>query len=563
MRIRVFFLSTIVALGCYQPLFAYEGEVIIPSFLVPSKNRLSDAINNNSDTPFFSSPRMKKVTVEPLSQCFTINRVVLHHQERFASQPIFNKWKAQIEGHCHSESLLEQDINILNAMLFDAGYVTSRVGKVDLFADEHLLDITLNVGTIEDVVVDDENKKPALISQAIPAKKGDVLNIYDIEQGIANLRNRPKSRTKIELKPVLNNKEESTKTIVSISQIGERTFGGSFEINNKEQPAYGNLFGVAKLGFGNLLQLNEQLFVITSSDLDTRRPQGIKKQIFLLQIPYQYWRLALFGYNVESKSKVMSGSSGLQETRQQHLSLDIQRFFRPSSQRTVILAGGLQYYTYQNTILGQHISVHQRRSPYITASIEQDYRFVRGGSLRTKFHYKQSVPLQGAKLSPIESVNGVPIFNFSLDASFPFMAISQPLIYQSELDIQLTKANIDGLLDNNTIGGFNTVYGFPLGKGYSDINQFVLRQKLSWIAPVKSQLFNDQVIFSALDYGSVSEQRGNIFHNQQKYLVGAALGLEGSIKQLSYQLSWGIPLLMPKEKERSATQFHFNGQWNF
>ncbi len=35
---------------------------------------------------------------------------------------------------------------------YDAGYVTSEVGKVDLYADDEVLDITLNVGRVQDIV---------------------------------------------------------------------------------------------------------------------------------------------------------------------------------------------------------------------------------------------------------------------------------------------------------------------------------------------------------------------------------------------------------------------------
>ncbi|WP_220683270.1 hypothetical protein, partial [Pseudomonas aeruginosa] len=95
----------------------------------------------------------------------------------------------------------------------------------------------------------------------------------------------------------------------------------------------------------------------------------------------EYWRFSLFGYNIESKNSISKELPGSQITRQQQLSFEIQRQFRPSTQRTVSFMGGIQYYTYQNTVLGHSISVHQRRSPYITAGIEQDYRFMRGGYL--------------------------------------------------------------------------------------------------------------------------------------------------------------------------------------
>ncbi|WP_163551070.1 ShlB/FhaC/HecB family hemolysin secretion/activation protein, partial [Klebsiella pneumoniae] len=71
-------------------------------------------------------------------------------------------------------------------------------------------------------------------------------------------------------------------------------------IDNKEQKIYGDLFGTTRLSFGNLAQLNDTLMVILSSQLDTLKSRGIKKQIILWHVPYHYWRATLFGYDIGS-----------------------------------------------------------------------------------------------------------------------------------------------------------------------------------------------------------------------------------------------------------------------
>lgn len=556
--------SFIVALFsfCSWNAFAEESYIPMPEPITkPSKEMFANDIKELKEE---SSP-LSRFTPEAVelsttsSQCFPIKQVIIHNQYAFTS-PTFQhelaKWQKQlIAEDCHYQTLLEQDINILNAILHDAGYITSEVGNVDLFADQKIFEITLNAGRVEDIVAEEGSKKRYLISQAMPIKKGDVVNIYDIEQGSANLRSRPNSNAKITLKSGV---DENKNTIIAINEVGDRTFNGVLSIDNNENEAYGDLFGKARFGFGNLFQLNDSLTMIFSSNLDTMKSQGVKKQIFSFQIPYQYWRFTLFGYNIETKNKVSKDIAGSQNIKQQHLSFEAQRKFRLSQQRTVTLTGGLQYYTYNNRILGQTISVHERRSPYITAGIKQNYRFMRGGSLNTAFNYKQSIPLKGARLSPIESVNGVPIFNFDIDAIIPFNIASQHLFYQPDISIQLTKSAIDGLLDKSTIGGLSSVYGFSTNNGYSAANQFVLRQRISWLTPIK-----DQLLFSALDYGSVSDERKDVFYNKKQFLVGAAIGLEGNIKQFSYQFSWGIPILMPEAKERTVSQIAFKAQLDF
>lgn len=564
MHIGLLILITGIFFVYHSTSFADGNEAIAPTtFSIPSEDmfRKENIQQNKGSSP--QLPLSKEIHFPSSSpQCFPIKNVILHNQKvfnQYSIQRALNQWKQQLEGYCHFEALLEQDINILNAILYDAGYVTSEVGEVNLFADRELLDITLKAGMV-DAVISDKSTKHYLISQAMPVKAGEVLNIRDIEQGIANLKDKPNSDVKIELKaasPNENNKENK-KTVISINHIGKRTFNGSLAIHNREQKSYGDWFGTARFSFGNLFQLNDSASIILSSNIDKMKLQGISKQIFFLQVPYHYWRFSLFGYNIETKNKIANKGAKLQTTQQQHLSFEVQRFFRPSAQRTVTLMGGVQYYTYKNRILNKEISVHTRRSPYITASIEQNYRFQRGGNIHVKFNYKQSLPLNGARLSPIKSVNGVPIFNFNLDSVIPFSIASQQLFYQPNINIQLTKSAIDGLLDKSTIGGFYSVYGFSPDQGYSAANQFLFRQKLSWITPI-----NNQILFSALDYGSVSESRGNIFHNEKKYLVGIALGLEGSFQKLSYQFSYGIPLLMPNKNSNHSSQFHFNGQWNF
>lgn len=526
---------------------------------LPTETQLrDDLLQQNDSVSLVNLAQQNKMEfVTPSLPCFSIKQVKIHHLEKFSSPSLQRqvaKWQAALIGHCHSQSLLEQDINILNAMLYDAGYVTSKVGNVDLYADDEVLDITLNVGKVQDIVSKTSTDKHYLISQAMPIKKGDILNIKDIEQGAENFKAIPKNNVKIQIEP----SSKENESIISLSQVGKRTVAGSVSIDNKEQKIYGDLFGTTRLSFGNLAQLNDTLMVILSSQLDTLKSRGIKKQIFLWQVPYHYWRATLFGYNIGSNRRISETTKKLQKTRQQLLSFEIQRQFRPSTQRTVTLKGGIQYYTYRNEMSGYRLSVHERRSPYINAGIEQNYRFMRGGYLNTKFNYKQSVFIPGAKLSPIDSLNGVPIFNINLEALIPFKINSQLFFYQPEIMFQLTRSDIDGLLDKANIGGLYSVYGFESGKGYSDANQFVSRHKVTWLTP-----FNNQMLFSAIDYGSVSEERKNVFYNKNKYLIGAATGLEGSFKQLSYQLIWSIPLSAPSSRKATGSQFNFNAQFNF
>ncbi|MBJ2118406.1 ShlB/FhaC/HecB family hemolysin secretion/activation protein [Proteus penneri] len=526
---------------------------------LPTETQLrDDLLQQNDSVSLVNLAQQNKMEfVTPSLPCFSIKQVKIHHLEEFSSPSLQRqvaKWQAALIGHCHSQSLLEQDINILNAMLYDAGYVTSEVGNVDLYADDEVLDIILNVGKVQDIVSKTSTDKHYLISQAMPIKKGDILNIKDIEQGAENFKTIPKSNVKIQIEP----SSKENESIISLSQVGKRTVAGSVSIDNKEQKIYGDLFGTTRLSFGNLAQLNDTLMVILSSQLDTLKSRGIKKQIFLWQVPYHYWRATLFGYNIGSNRRISETTKKLQKTRQQLLSFEIQRQFRPSTQRTVTLKGGIQYYTYRNEMSGYRLSVHERRSPYVNAGIEQNYRFMRGGYLNTKFNYKQSVFIPGAKLSPIDSLNGVPIFNINLEALIPFKINSQLFFYQPEILFQLTRSDIDGLLDKANIGGLYSVYGFESGKGYSDANQFVSRHKVTWLTP-----FNNQMLFSAIDYGSVSEERKNVFYNKNKYLIGAATGLEGSFKQLSYQLIWSIPLSAPSSRKATGSQFNFNAQFNF
>lgn len=526
---------------------------------LPTETQLrDDLLQQNDSVSLVNLAQQNKMEfVTPSLPCFSIKQVKIHHLEKFSSPSLQRqvaKWQAALIGHCHSQSLLEQDINILNAMLYDAGYVTSKVGNVDLYADDEVLDITLNVGKVQDIVSKTSTDKHYLISQAMPIKKGDILNIKDIEQGAENFKAIPKNNVKIQIEP----SSKENESIISLSQVGKRTVAGSVSIDNKEQKIYGDLFGTTRLSFGNLAQLNDTLMVILSSQLDTLKSRGIKKQIFLWQVPYHYWRATLFGYDIGSNRRISETTKKLQKTRQQLLSFEIQRQFRPSTQRTVTLKGGIQYYTYRNEMSGYRLSVHERRSPYVNAGLEQNYRFMRGGYLNTKFNYKQSIFIPGAKLSPIDSLNGVPIFNINLEALIPFKINSQLFFYQPEIMFQLTRSDIDGLLDKANIGGLYSVYGFESGKGYSDANQFVSRHKVTWLTP-----FNNQMLFTAIDYGSVSEERKNVFYNKNKYLIGAATGLEGSFKQLSYQLIWSIPLSAPSSRKATGSQFNFNAQFNF
>ncbi|MBC8951255.1 HecB [Xenorhabdus sp. TS4] len=152
--------------------------------------RLSD------DTPSASNLKFSKEF-----PCFVIHQVTLSGQEDLPHWLPLQRLADQANGHC----LGSQGINLLMGNMQDRlvshGWVTSRVLAPQQDLREGELKLVVLAGKIHQITRTPESNRYATLYTAIPAHKGNLFDLRDIEQGLENLQRLPTVQAKMELVP--------------------------------------------------------------------------------------------------------------------------------------------------------------------------------------------------------------------------------------------------------------------------------------------------------------------------------------------------------------------------
>ena len=171
-------------------------------------------------------------------------------------------------GACITPGLIGTALETLNGYFLDAGFVTTRAYITPQDLKTGTLEITVVEGTIEDIRLNDNTPEDRRrIKMAFAARPGDILNINDIDQGLAQM-NRPQSVVaKLNLVPG----SEAGQTIV---QIDETLVSYKLGIDNTGSKGTGTTKSTLGVDADNLLSMNETISVSHIGSADTNALAG-------------------------------------------------------------------------------------------------------------------------------------------------------------------------------------------------------------------------------------------------------------------------------------------------
>ncbi len=130
--------------------------------------------------------------------CFTINRVDIDGVEWFGELP---EGHGALIGKCATLADIVRSLNIINAHYKDLGFITTRAYLPKQNVADGTVSITVIPGLIEGYVYADGTQANARIVTAFRGKRGDLLNLRDLEQGLENLSGPRSSKATFKLIP--------------------------------------------------------------------------------------------------------------------------------------------------------------------------------------------------------------------------------------------------------------------------------------------------------------------------------------------------------------------------
>lgn len=440
------------------------------------------------------------------------------------------------------------------------GYVTTRVLAAPQDLTGGTLTLTVVPGRVRAVrFADGTDSRTA--RNAVPAKRGDLLNLRKVEQALENFQRIPTVAADIQIVPADGDDAQPGESDLVITLQQRKRVRGSLILDDSGSEATGKLQAGATLSVDNALGWNELAYVNVGHDVFNGDTKGTKSWTAHVDVPIQSWLLGATasGYDYHQavagayETYVYSGSSQNAELRAARL------LFRNATAKFGAYGRGW-WKESDNFINDVEVEVQRRR----TAGWEVGFthkQFLGKATLDASVAYRRGTGAFNALASPEEQFHAIdpsaPLEGTSrmkvitADAQFtvPFKLGNQQLRYGANGRAQWNRTPL-APQDRFAIGGRYTVRGYDGEVALTGERGWLIRNDLGM------SLGGGQELYVGADYGHVGGPSTQ--WQLDDHLSGMAIGLRGGWKGLSWDAFVGAPIHKPDGYPTAYTTFGFN-----
>jgi len=481
------------------------------------EDRQRAARQEREQAPALQGPAPNPFAPAPGGPCFQIRQVVVEGWEAFGQKP---NGFAHLVGTCATAADIALALNDINQFYQDLGYITTRAYAPEQDLADGSLEIDVVPGRIEGYVYADGSQADARVYMAFPGKRGDLLNLRHIEQGLENINGPKATSARFQLVPG----EFPGGSFVQLIVDDNKPWHVELGLDNTGFETTGVVKTSARFGYDNLFGLNDQLSIGgTFTPFDNRGARYSDSYSASWSVPYRNW---YFGLDV-GKSGYFFNLQGINQSypvegRSKYATVSAERLlFR--NQTTKFYAYGDLKLSRTRTFIDNNEIESQRRRLTIASLGFRGETSVARGKLSWDVAGKFGLDIFGAKVLEKSVVN--PEFRLikarlNFDHPLPFKGVS----YRGTIAGQYSEDILPGT-EQFTIGSWSTVRGFHADSMYGDTGVF-LRNTIVWDA-YRDDIF-DVRLNAGVDAGYV--EPSDLRNWSQDYLVGASLGADIKIK---------------------------------
>ncbi|MDD5405601.1 MAG: ShlB/FhaC/HecB family hemolysin secretion/activation protein [Sulfurovaceae bacterium] len=516
----------------------------------------------------------KKLTIiDNETPCFNIKNVELVGEDASMFKSSLSSALKSIgfrSGQCIGANSINAILSAIGNEIIRNGFVTTRVVANPQDIKSGKLKLTVMPGKVNDIRFEqnpqvDTNIERANSFNAMPVKKGDVLNIRDIEQGLENFKRVPTVEADMQIVP---SKEQGSSDVVIKWIQREVPFRLNLSIDDAGTSSTGKYQGGVTIAADNPFRLNDIFYFSCGSDvagygkatvltpsgsIDSMR--GNSKNFSLhYSIPYGYWLLS-FNENRYNYHQAVAGANQVYDYSGHSNNKDISLsylFQRNSTGKSSIYLKGWERFS-DSFIEDAEITVQRRKTAGYEIGLTHQEQT---GNALWNFgsSFRKGTGAMGSLPAPEEAFNeGTSRMEIiTADASVFTPVYSSPFIYEGSIHVQYNNTPLVPQ-DRLSIGGRYTVRGFD-----GDYTLMADRGAIWRNALAYSYLANHQ-IYGAIDGGYVDGQSAKLLVG--KTLAGAAIGLRGQFAfggNLSYDIFAGTPIYKPDNFETKDITFGFS-----
>lgn len=469
--------------------------------------------------------------------CFVINRLTLIGESADRFQWALDA-AADAKGRCLGSQGIALAISKVQNVILAKGYVTTRVMAQEQNLTTGVLALTLQPGRIGEIRFEEPVSWRGRLWNAIPASRGDILNLRDIEQGLENFRRVPSANADIKIVP---GAEDGTSDLLVNWHEG-RPVRLSLGMDDSGSKSTGRYLGSATLAIDAPFAQNDLFYANIGKDMFQHGPLGNRSHTLNYFFPVGYWAFSAnyndytYHQNIPNANEVLRYSG-----KSDNIQLTVSRLlYRDQSHKTTLNLRGYRRHS-TNAVDDVDIVSQKRRTAGWELGLNQR-SYLGTTTLDANISWRRGTGAFNALPAPEESRHegsartGILLGDLAINR--PFTWGEQPWRVYTSVRGQWS-SNALTPQERMAIGGRYTVRGFDGEQMLSGEKALLWRNEIAWNA-----FSRGHELYLAADYGRVGGPGTR--HAVGHQLAGSALGVRGALwGRLSYDLFAGVPLYKP------------------
>ncbi|WGE32924.1 ShlB/FhaC/HecB family hemolysin secretion/activation protein [Actinobacillus genomosp. 1] len=451
--------------------------------------------------------------------------------------------------------------------IIEKGYITTRVVVQEQDLRSGNLVLTVIAGKIRNTLVEDSGRvarfTPLHALTALTFKKGDLLNVRDIEQSLENLKRVPTAEANIAILPSEGEDSQAGESDLKINYAQAIPFRLNFGLDDSGSTSTGKWQASATFSWDNLFSANDLFYTSFTHSIkrhsDDKGKRASRNFSFYYSIPLGYWQLTA-NHSIHRYRQQVFGAfqnylyAGESETDKLSLSRVL---YRDALRKTTLSAGFWSRHS-KNFVDNTEVEVQRRRMAGWEVGIAHKEYFS-NATLELEMNFKRGTGVRGAIGAPEEAYNEgtsrPKILTTSIDYKKPFALEGQAWQFHSKVNAQWNKTPLIPQ-DRISIGGRYTVRGFDGELSLAGERGWYWRNEFSWNVGNQGHWF-----YWGLDGGRVSGLGGN--ERFGHHLMGTVIGLRGGWKGFYYDYFVGRPMRSPRGFKVAKHVTGFNLSYSF